>query len=145
MAAQLDPIAETAKLYALQGQIEHDEGNREEALSWYEKAAAVHEAIGGKESLAHAIRHVADLNRELGHLEAANEHYLESLEFYRSEENHSPLNLANAIRGLALLREEQEQRTEARILWLEARNLYNTTGIKEGVRECEERMSELPD
>ena len=44
--------------------------------------------------------------------------------------------LANAVRGFALLRESVGARKESRRLWQEAHDLYAKVDVPAGVREC---------
>ena len=67
--------------------------------------------------LAHTIRHLGDVYLEDGSPELAEPCYHEALELYRCHEGSSSLDLANAVRSLAVLRWEQ-----ARALWDEARS-----------------------
>ncbi len=69
--------------------------------------------------------------------------YAESLEIYRSHKETSPLDLANAIRGFALLKEQTGDLDQALGLWGEARELYDLTGVDAGVSECQARIESL--
>ena len=69
--------------------------------------------------------------------------YQEALALYRGDERTAPLDLANAIRPLASLRETQERVEEARRLWEEARGLYASAHVKEGVDESTARLARL--
>jgi len=87
--------------------------------------------------LAHAIRHLADIHRDLGDTPSAESCYREALSLYRDLPDVGPVDLANAIRPLALLLESQGKSGEARSLFEEARGLYATGGVQAGVAECE--------
>ena len=50
------------------------------------------------------------------------------------------LELANALRPCALLRERLGDGEAALALWREARELYLAAGIAEGVRECDRHL-----
>jgi hypothetical protein len=64
--------------------------------------------------------------------------YHEALRLYRNHEERSPLDLANCIRSLAVLRWEQ-----AKALWGEARELYNAVGVEAGATESAARIAAL--
>jgi hypothetical protein len=64
--------------------------------------------------------------------------YHEALRLYRSHEGGSSLDLANAIRSLAVLRWEQ-----ARASWEEARDLYTMLSIDAGIKESTARVAAL--
>jgi hypothetical protein len=53
------------------------------------------------------------------------------------------LDLANAIRGFAILCGDAGRTEEARQLWMEARDLYAAVGVKEGVRESSRWLAHL--
>jgi tetratricopeptide (TPR) repeat protein len=88
--------------------------------------------------LAHAIRHLGDVYVEQGLLELAEPCYHEALELYRGQGDQSSLDLANAIRSLAMLRWEQ-----SRALWSEVRHRYINLKIDAGVKESSDRLTAL--
>src|SRR5258705_82111 len=53
------------------------------------------------------------------------------------------LDLANAIRPLAILREDAGAVEEAKRLWTEARDLYAAVDVAPGVAECSSRLARL--
>ncbi len=108
----------------LLGQIERDTAQGERALELYEEAAAVSREVDRPLRVAHTVRHLGDLLRELGKLAPAEHCYKESLDIYRGEKDTSAGDLANAIRGFALLKDSAGAANEARALWDEARTLY---------------------
>ncbi len=118
------------------GQIERDEGDAEVALALYQDAAALCRTEDDSLLLAHTIRHVGDIHYELGNVEKAEPCYREALAIYRADDTAFPLDLANAIRPMALLLSETDRAKEARPLWEEARRFYQELSIPEGVREC---------
>jgi hypothetical protein len=58
-------------------------------------------------------------------------------------EDAATLDLANAIRPLAILKETTGDAAAARRLWEEARDLYAAAGIAAGVTECTARLARL--
>ena len=124
----------------LLGQIERDTGHRERALEHYEEAAAISRRVDTPLRFAHTLRHLADLHCELGNLALAEASYRESLGIYRSERGASPGDLANAVRGFAVLKDSAGASEQARVLWEEARGLYSNLGIENGVQECNARL-----
>ena len=93
--------------------------------------------------LAHTVRHVGDILREDKQLEPAGPCYREALEIYRAHEDTPPLDLANAIRGYALLKAETGERQDAIALWQEAGELYAQVHVEAGVAESERRVALL--
>ncbi|HVP00411.1 MAG TPA: tetratricopeptide repeat protein [Bryobacteraceae bacterium] len=119
-----------------QAQAERDQGRLEEARRLYEQAAERYRALNDPLALAHTVRHVADIHRQQGHPELAARCYDEALMIYRANAETPQLDLANAIRGLALLKNEAT-------LWQEARDLYAEVGVDAGVNECSRRLAAL--
>jgi hypothetical protein len=76
-------------------------------------------------NLAHTIRHVADILREGTQPSAALPHYEEALGIYRHHPETGTLDLANALRGFALLKASLGETATAITLWREAGTLYN--------------------
>jgi hypothetical protein len=64
--------------------------------------------------------------------------YHEALGLYRSHEDDSSLDLANAVRSLAVLRWEQ-----TRMLWEEVRDLYTSLSVEAGIKESTARVAAL--
>jgi hypothetical protein len=69
--------------------------------------------------------------------------YNEALQLYRADSRTAPLDLANAVRGLALLKFHTRQDEDAMRLWQEARDLYQATNIDAGVEESSRRLGLL--
>jgi len=69
--------------------------------------------------------------------------YHEALGIYRSHAETPPLDLANAIRGLAILKSDTADAEAARALWEEARDLYAAVNVKAGVAESNRRLALL--
>lgn len=69
--------------------------------------------------------------------------YTEAPALYRSEPRTLPLDLANAIRSFAILKDDTGQTDEARNLWEEPRNLYIGVNIPQGVAESARRLARL--
>jgi tetratricopeptide (TPR) repeat protein len=108
------------------------------ARKYYEEAVGLFREVGEPLTLAHIIRHLGDVYHEQGRPNLAEPCYHEALELYRNHEKGSSLDLANAIRSLAVLRWEQ-----ARALWEEARDLYATLRIEAGIKEGTDRLEAL--
>jgi tetratricopeptide (TPR) repeat protein len=104
----------------------------------YEEAVRLYRELDEPLVLAHTVRHLGDVYHEQGRPDLAEGCYHEALGLYRRHEDGSSLDLANAVRSLAVLRWEQ-----ARALWEEARDLYTTVGIEAGVKESTTRVAAL--
>ena len=123
------------------GQVERDLGQGGRAIGLYEEAVELclaNEDLGG---LAHCLRHLGDLHQDAGGWSQAGEYYLQALALYRRDDSVDPLELANAVRPLALLRGRLGDIDGARALWSEARALYLAAGVAEGAAECDRHLS----
>jgi adenylate cyclase len=125
------------------GQVERDLGETDFPLAHYEEAVAIFRGGNDPLTLAHAIRHVADILRESGRLAQAVPHYEEALDIYLAHDDPSPLDLANAIRGFALVKGELGEFGDAKLLWTEARVLYEGIHIEAGVAESDRQIGLL--
>ena len=85
----------------------------DDARRHYEEAVAALRECGEPFRLAHAIRHLGDVLYDAGRPALAEPHYREALALYRRERNAPRLDLANAIRSLAVLTEHTGNVKEA--------------------------------
>lgn len=115
-----------------------------EAAELYEEAVS----LGRNQNndplfLAHTVRHLGDVRRHLGQHEAAQSCYEEALKFYRGEPEANPLDLANALRPFAILKEELGDLRGATAFWREVRELYHSLAIDAGVVEASQALARL--
>jgi tetratricopeptide (TPR) repeat protein len=125
------------------GQIERDLHNNEEALRLYEEALEIYRALNDPLKVAHTVRHVGDILRHLERFAAAATSYAEALRIYRAHPGTRPLDLANALRGLARLKEALGENAEAKTLWEEAGTLYAAVNVESGVAESARKVAML--
>ena len=91
---------------------------------------------------AHCLRHIGDLERELGRPAEAREALHEAESLYRTSVN-DVLSLANTLRLLAILDGD-------RAMWQDARSLYQKAGIETGLdlraafAECDKHLAADP-
>jgi tetratricopeptide (TPR) repeat protein len=123
-------------------QAERDIGNPEAASHHYANAAVLYRQLGPPARLAYAIRHEADILRETCKLVEAGPLYLEAEEIYRQLGEKATLDLANTLRGLALVNESAAKMDASKALWQEARELYAKCKVEAGVAECNEKLSQ---
>lgn len=110
-----------------------------EAIAAYREAVAIYREVGGPLRLAHTVRHLGDVYFEAGRAELAEPCFKEALELYRGQPDAPPLDLANAIRSMAVLKDSLGE--DARDLWMEARDLYRAEGVEAGVAESKSRLT----
>jgi len=123
------------------GRIQRDLGHTDAALASYEEAGAVFRAHKNELKLAHTIRHVGDIHQDAKRPTAAEPHFREAIALYRAHPEAPPLELANALRPLALLQHDAGNFDEADLLWEEAKNLYSSVNVLPGVAECAGRLA----
>ena len=138
-----DNRTDLARALAALGQIERDLHNLDAARQHYEEAISIYRAEGNLPKLAHAVRHLGDVHRHAGRREAAESCYVEALNFYRNDQRTGALELANAIRSMAILKDDSGETGQARSLWTEAHGLYAAVNVKEGVAESSRRLARL--
>jgi tetratricopeptide (TPR) repeat protein len=138
-----DEGAIRATLFEELAYVERNLRDQESSQEHYRQAGEIYRSLGNPLKAAHTIRHAADLLREQKRLDEAEVLYADSLEIYRGHKETPPLDVANAIRGLALLKEGVGDRKQALSLWREARDLYELTGIPAGVSESDRRIALL--
>jgi tetratricopeptide (TPR) repeat protein len=125
------------------GELARDSRDLNAAQSHYEEAVVLMRT-SDRLKLAHTIRHLGDVHAKQQHWPEAERCYVEALGIYRSHPSPGALDLANAIRSYAALKTETGQPEEARELWAEAGELYESEGIAAGVAECRRRAGQLP-
>ncbi|MCC6988548.1 MAG: tetratricopeptide repeat protein [Acidobacteria bacterium] len=117
-------------------QLHRDAGDAVSALPLFEEAVTHCQQLRDPHRLAHALRHLGEVHRELRHFDRAQQHLRDAVDRYRSQPDTAPLDLANAVRPLASCLERQGADDEARACWIEARDLYAALGLDAGVAEC---------
>lgn len=124
-----------------QGKLARHSGQIEEAIKFYSEAVTVCRQASEPLVLAHTIRHVGDLHQEAEQLDAAEACYREALAIYRTQANVPALDLANALRPYALLKERLGDAAAAKPMWTEARDLYTIVNVEAGAAECTARLA----
>ena len=118
-------------------------GRRAEALARYREAEALCRKCGDVRLLAHTLRHIGDVMVEQGGIANAEAPYTEALRLYRSLESVPGLELANAVRSVAIWHSLRGQLAPAIDLWEEAEAGYRAVGVQEGVAECRAALEKL--
>ncbi|MXW17227.1 MAG: tetratricopeptide repeat protein [Gemmatimonadetes bacterium] len=142
----LERAGATKELSVALGKLGHvalDLDDPERARTLFEESVAAAREAGDPLRLAHAVRHLGQVDHRLGRLESARRCYEEALDLYDRAGPAHPLDHANALRPMAALSEELGDVEEARLRWGRAVELYRSAGVEEGVRECETRLSRL--
>ena len=140
---QEDTSAALARALRSLGEVERKLHDTSSAQVHYEESVAIYRRSGDALALAHTVRHLGDILHEAGDAASAKPCYNEALALYRAHPEASPLDVANAIRSMAVLKADVGSTEEARQLWEEARSLYAMLNIAEGVRESSARLARL--
>ncbi len=125
------------------GQAERGIGNLEAARHHYAGAAVLYRQIGPPERLAYALRHEADILREASLPAEAEPLYVEAAGIYRQQGDEAELDLANTLRGLALVNESSGKVDASRSLFEQARALYAKCNVAGGIAECNQKLAQL--
>lgn len=125
------------------GQFERDHGNREQALRFYLEGYNHYVAGNHAEKMAHALRHVADVRRDLGDREGAERDYRSAIRMYRDLDPAPTHSLANAYRGFAMLLERTGKRDEALSAFVEAHRFYLQVANAPGIEEMGRKVKQL--
>lgn len=137
-----DPVALARALHG-RANVERDRGRTDAALRLYREAVPLCRRGNDPLVLAHTVRHLGDVLRETDDPREAERCYTEALAIYRAQPSAAVLDVANAVRPLAIVRETLGEHDEARALWREARNLYREAGVEAGVAESSTRLGQL--
>ena len=135
--------ADLAKVVRGLGEIERKLGNGEAARQHYEEAVALLLGVDDHLRLAHTVRHLGDVHYEGGRADLAEPCYEEALALYRAQPEPPPGHLANAIRSMAVLKDEAGEIEQAILLWSEARDLYAGLNYPPAVAETSARLALL--
>ena len=105
------------------------------ALQHYGEAVGIYRELDEPLELAHTVRHLGDIHNDRRRPKLAEPCYHEALALYRRYGQSQPGHFANAVRVLAVLKEEAGEMEEATRLWREAHDLYASVGEPMGVAE----------
>jgi len=147
------PDAVLARALTRLGQVERDLGNDDAARQLYHEAVGIYRVEGDVLGLAHAVRHLGDIHQEAGRWDLAARCLEEALDLYRRNALTRRSDLANAVRSMAVHKEETGDLVQAKLLWEEARDLYASLdgplrrllgrGPNPGVAESSEHLARL--
>lgn len=115
-------------------------GDLQAACTQYEVASALCEINQDEYRRAFALRHVADLQLGLGHLDEALDAALRAETIYRAGIG-GPLDLANSLRLVALAFTALGDRSKALAYWRQAMIIYVELKIADGVAECQAHIA----
>src|SRR5438067_3162677 len=137
--------ADLARAEALRnlGEMQRSQPGSDCGIAAYEEAIAILRQQSIPLKLAHTIRHLSDIFRHAGDFDRDAACYDEALSIYRDQPNARPLDLANALRGAALLKEKTGDAQNAIKFWEEAKDLYAAEHVEKGAAESARRLERL--
>jgi tetratricopeptide (TPR) repeat protein len=118
------------------------QGRLSDATALYEEAAESFRAEQQPARWAHALRHAAEFAIRAGDSVTGLREARVVVEYYRSTPP-TTLEMANALRVMALAESSAGERDRAMEHWSEARRLYREAGIADGVLEAERQVALL--
>ncbi len=133
------------RIHHIKRQIEVDHGRYEDALLHNERAIESYTASGNSDRIAHSIRHLGDLYLRLNKLTEAESNYERAVSLYSDSQDTNPNDLANCLRGYALLLEKLNKNDKAVSIWKSTGQLYQICGLSDGQQEAEARIKALTD
>jgi tetratricopeptide (TPR) repeat protein len=118
------------------------QGRLSDARALYEEAAESFQAEKQTARWAHALRRAAEFAVRTGDSTTGLREAIIVIEYYRSSPPTS-LEMAKALRALAMAEAAAGERDSALAHWDEARTLYMDAGVADGVVEAERRVASL--
>ena len=109
----------------------------------YEEATSILRELDTPLTLAHTIRHLGDIHTKAGRLSLAEQCCEEAVAIYHAQSDASALDVANAIRSLAVVKERLAQMDQARQLWQDAHSRYAALNVDEGTAEAAAHLGRL--
>ena len=137
------PVHQQIAALTGQGKAARDDGHFTQAQQYYADALTLSRTQNVPLRTAHIARHLGDLYRESGFVQQAEPLLVDAISLYRENLHTRVLDLANALRPLALLKTAQGDTKGARSLWQEAQVLYAAINVEAGVAECSEHLAKL--
>ena len=141
--AELLSHANLGRVYNVYAQIASDHNKFLKAIIHTRNAMGHYREAESQNGFAHSLRHLADLERHVGHFEESEAYYRKALEIYRALPDTSNLDLANALRGFGVLLVETDQPKEGLTIWQEVKQLYGQCNLQEGVDEAQTYLDKL--
>ena len=110
-------------------QFEYDQDNLADALKLCQESLAFYQEAKNSDKIAHSTRHIADLQCHLGEDADSESNYSAAIRMYRDNPHTQEGDLANALRGFAVLLEKRKRVQEAIAVWEEAKELYAAVNL----------------
>jgi len=132
-----------ARIFHIYAQFESDLENYPSALELNQKSLSFYEQIDNPDKKSHSMRHIADIHRRLGNYGESEKSYQQALTIFREYSRARQSDLANMLRGLALVSENLGKTAQAIEAWQEAQSIYQQLGLQNGVDEAAKKIAQL--
>ena len=140
---QIEDYAFLGRIAHIDRQIAADQDRWELAAEYGWKAIEYYKSAGELLKTAHALRHQADIMRQLDCGIEAQALYQKALTIYRKKESTATNDLANALRGYALNLVDLGLKDQALKAWKEVAEQYSKIGLQDGVAEAQSWVDRL--
>ena len=141
--AEGDDYNSLGRIFHIYAQFESDQDNFQKALELYQQSLGFYKKTNNSDKIAHSTRHIADIQRTLGQDADSEDNYREAIGIYRANSQTKTGDLANALRGFALVLEKRSKISEAKTTWEETKELYQASNIQAGVAEANQKLDSL--
>ena len=138
-----DDYNSLARIHHIYMQFDYDQGNLSNALELCHKSLAFYHKANNSDKIAHSTRHIADLQCHLGDDTSSESNYRTAISIYKDNPDTQAGDLANALRGFAILLEKRGKIQEAITAWEEAKELYQAGHVQCGVDEAGRKLVAL--
>jgi tetratricopeptide (TPR) repeat protein len=138
---RLSHSPQLAKLYCNRAEPLIRVGEFARARATLQQAEAAAGAVGDRASLAETHRYRGWIAAAEGNLAAAEEHLQQALR--TANETSLGLERGKSLQQLARLRQQQARLEEARVLYVQARELFTSLGAEQSARSVSNRLEEL--
>ena len=138
-----DDYNSLGRIFHVYAQFHSDKNDLPKALEMYEQSLEFYRKADNRDKIAHSTRHIADNQRELGQDENSERNYRLAVGIYKSNTRTFAGDLANALRGFAIVLESRNKIPEAIAAWEETKDLYRECDLQMGQDEAQRKSYHL--
>ena len=138
-----DDYNSLGRIFHVYMQFESDHDNLPKALEFCQQSLGFYQKANNSDRIAHSTRHIADLQRALGKDADSESNYRKVIDLYKADSQTHMGDLANTLRGFALVLEKRSKISEAKTAWEETKELYQACNLQAGVDEANEKLDSL--
>ena len=138
-----DDYNSLGRIFHLYAQFESDHDNLSKALEFCQQSLGFYNKTNNSDRIAHSTRHIADLQRAPSKCADSESNYRKAIGIYKADSQTKTGDLANALRGYALVLEKRSKISEAKTAWQETKKLYQACNLQAGVDEANRKLYSL--